>query len=188
MRYLPDLITLIRLAASPFIAWLLMAARFQEALALVLLAGASDWLDGFAARRLRVSGKVGVILDPLADKVLLVTLFIVLAMVGLVPRWLLILVIGRDIMIVVGALLLRLLRDVRRFVPSELGKVSTFFQIMLVLLILLRAACPYEFLSLLRTAAVVLAALFTTLSGIGYVGAGIRMARRSAFRAPKGAA
>lgn len=182
MRQLPDFITCIRLAASPFVAWLLLESRFREALGLVLLAGLTDWLDGFAARRLGVSGRLGVVLDPLADKVLLVTLFVVLGTVRLIPVWLVLLAIGRDVVIVVGAVLLRMFRDIRRFVPSTLGKVSTFFQIVLVMLVLLHAAFPYEFIFWLEITAIALTTLFTTLSGLDYIRLGIRLAARRVVR------
>ncbi|MGH9584332.1 MAG: CDP-alcohol phosphatidyltransferase family protein, partial [Bryobacteraceae bacterium] len=71
MRHLPNFLTLLRLAAAPFIAWLLVAQAFRPALCVALLAGLTDWLDGFAARRLGIAGKTGAILDPLADKALL---------------------------------------------------------------------------------------------------------------------
>ncbi len=178
MRFVPNAITLLRLFASPVSAWLIVQRRFREALALGILAGLTDWFDGFAARRLKVRGNLGVILDPLADKFLLVTLFLALAAVGLIRFWLLALVIGRDLVIVIGALLLRLFRDVHQFRPSTLGKVSTFFQIIFVLMVLLYAAFPYELLLWLRTAALALTALFTALSGIEYVRLGIRLTRR----------
>lgn len=182
MRHLPDFITALRLAASPIVAWLVLESRFREALALVFLAGVTDWLDGFTARRLGASGRLGVILDPLADKILLVTLFVVLAVARLVPLWLLILTIGRDLVIVVGAFLLRVFRDVRRFTPSVLGKVSTFFQIVLVLLVLMNAAFPYQLIFWLEVTAIVLSTLFTAWSGIDYVRLGIRMAARRVVR------
>lgn len=181
MRHFPDFITFLRLMASPIVAGLVLQSRFREALGLVLFAGVTDWLDGFAARRLGVGGKLGVILDPLADKVLLVTLFVVLGVAGLVPVWLVLLTIGRDLVIVVGALLLRMFRNVHRFAPSTLGKVSTFFQIVLVLLVLLHAAFPYEFILWLEITAIVLSTVFTTLSGMEYIRLGIRLtARRNA--------
>ena len=112
----------------------------------MVLAGVTDWLDGFAARKLRSTGKLGVILDPVADKVMLVTLFLALGEVGLIKTWLVVLVIGRDLVIVLGALLVRSLRHVRQFPPSTLGKVSTFFQIVFVVTVLLYASFPYQFL------------------------------------------
>lgn len=160
------------------LAWLLLQRQFREALGLVLLAGVTDWFDGFAARKLRISNRVGVFLDPLADKVMLVTLFVVLAVIHLISGWMLALVLGRDLVIVSGAGLLRAFRGYHRFVPSVLGKVSTFFQIVLVFLVLTRAAYPYPFLQVLEILAVVLCALFTALSGLDYVRRGIEMTRR----------
>lgn len=178
LRAIPHLITLFRLLCAPVIAWLLYCSRFREALILLLLAGASDWFDGFAARRLNSAGHAGVVLDPLADKVLLVTLFIVLSLLRLIPLWMLALAVGRDLVIVIGALLVRLLRGVRRFLPSVLGKVSTFFQITLVLLALLYAAFPFHAFLYLKYAALCLSAFFTFVSGIDYIRLGILFARR----------
>jgi cardiolipin synthase (CMP-forming) len=88
------------------------------------------------------------------------------------------LVIGRDLVIVIGALLVRLLRGVRKFLPSTVGKVSTFFQIVLVLLALLYAAFPFQAFLWLKCTALWLSAFFTALSGSDYVRRGILMARR----------
>ena len=181
LRQLPHLLTLIRLFASPCIAWLLLRSRFEEALGVVFVAGLTDWFDGFAARRLQVSGKLGVILDPLADKALLMTLFLVLGIVRLLPAWLVILVIGRDLVILVGALLLRFTRNIRQFIPSPLGKISTFFQIVLGLLVLIHAAFPNQFFLCLRNTALIASASFTALSGLDYVRRGIQMANQASF-------
>ncbi len=162
---------------SPVVAWLLLAAHFKAALGLILLAGVSDWFDGWAARRLGAAGHLGVVLDPAADKALLVTLFVVLGWMRLIPLWMFWLVIGRDLVIVTGALLVRTFRGVKTFLPSTLGKVSTFFQIVLVLLTVSNAAFPNEILFLLSFTALILSAAFTFLSGIGYVRTGIQMAR-----------
>lgn len=175
MRQLPHLLTLLRVAAAPFLVWLLLEFRFREALATALVAGLTDWFDGFAARRLHVSGRIGVILDPLADKALLVTLFLTIGYIRLVPHWLIYLVIGRDVMIVAGALALRLLRGIRKFLPSPLGKTSTFFQILLVLLVLVHASFRYEILLWLQNIALFLCALFTALSGLDYIRKGVQM-------------
>jgi cardiolipin synthase len=177
LRHVPNFITILRLIAAPIAAWLLMVDRYSEALAVIIVAGLTDWFDGYAARKLNASGKTGVILDPLADKVLLVVLFIALAIVHLIPLWMLLLAIIRDLVIVIGAGLLRIFRNIRKFLPSFLGKVSTFFQIMLVLMVLLDAAFPNDFFYLLRVSALVLSALFTALSGLDYIRQGIQMAR-----------
>ena len=136
LRWVPDAFTVARFFASPLLAWLLLRREFRLGLALVAVAGMTDWLDGFLARKLGVTGKVGAVLDPLADKTLLVTLFLALGILRLVPMWMLGLAIGRDLIIVSGSLLLRIFRNRRRFVPTMLGKISTFFQIAFVLLVL----------------------------------------------------
>jgi cardiolipin synthase (CMP-forming) len=178
LQAIPHLITLFRLVSAPVAAWLLVKSQFQAALLLVLLAGVSDWLDGFAARKLKVSGHLGVVFDPLADKVMLVILFVTLGLLEIIPLWMLWLAVLRDVVIVVGALLVRTFRGIRKFVPSRVGKVSTFFQIMLVLLALIYSAYPDLILLWLKNLALALTAVFTTLSGIDYVYLGIQMARR----------
>jgi cardiolipin synthase (CMP-forming) len=106
-----------------------------------------------------------------------VTLFLTIGYMRLIPAWLIYLIIGRDVVIVVGALLLRVLRGIRRFLPSTLGKVSTFFQILLVILVLIRASFPYETLLLLQNIALLLCALFTFVSGLDYIRRGFEMSK-----------
>jgi cardiolipin synthase len=178
LRALPHLITLFRLFSAPVIVWLLIQREYTGALAWTIAAGVSDWFDGYTARKLNVSGQIGVVLDPLADKVLLVVIFVALGALGMVPLWMLALAIGRDLVIVIGAALVRALRGVRKFTPTMWGKVSTFFQIMLVLLALSYAALPYEIVRWLKLTALILTAFFTAASGLDYVRIGIRMARR----------
>ena len=169
--------------ASPFLAWLLVGERYREALLLVLFAGITDWLDGFSARKLGVTGRFGALLDPLADKAMLVTLFLALGYMRLVPVWLVVIVMARDLVIVGGSILLRIFRGVRIFVPSIIGKVSTFFQIILVLLVLTYAAFDYKLLLWLKDTALVLSTLFTSVSWADYVRQGIQMTRRGRVEA-----
>lgn len=178
MRLLPHFLTLLRLLASPFLAWLILQSRFVEALSVVVFAGVTDWLDGYAARKLGATGDLGVILDPMADKLMLVTLFFALTYAGLIHIWLFALVMVRDLVIVTGSLLLRIFRDVKKFRPSTIGKVSTFFQIVFVLLVLLHAAFPITFIFWLQMLALALTVLFTTWTFITYVLLGIRLTRR----------
>ncbi len=179
LRWVPNAFTIARFFASPLLAWLLLKHEFRLGLVLVAIAGVTDWLDGFFARKLGVTGKIGVVLDPLADKTLLVTLFLALGYLGLMPLWMLALAIGRDLVIVVGSLLLRIFRNRRRFIPTILGKISTFFQICFVLLVLIRAAVSaYSWLLWLDTAVLTLTAVFTSLSGLDYIRKGIIMTRQ----------
>lgn len=177
MRQIPNALSLFRLFASPFLAWLIITSKFRLALALVILAGITDWLDGFAARKLGVSGQVGIVLDPLSDKVMLVVLFVAVAYARLIPMWLLWLAIVRDLVIVGGSYLLRIFRNIRKFTPSVLGKVSTFFQIVLMLMVLLYACFELRFFFWLQELALALAAFFTALSGLDYVRRGIILTR-----------
>jgi cardiolipin synthase len=186
LLWLPNFISLLRLAAAPFVAWLLYRSNYRAALLVLLAAGLSDWLDGYAARKLHATGRfgtsnahqrLGVILDPLGDKVLLVVVFVAMGLLGLLPFWLFVLVVGRDLVIVTGSLLLRLLRNRREFVPSTLGKVSTFFQIVVALLAAVSAAFPHPLIGWLKSTGVLLTAIFTLLSGLGYVRQGIQMTR-----------
>ena len=178
LRALPHLITLFRLFSAPVIVWLLVERKYPEALLWTVLAGISDWFDGYTARKLKLAGQLGVVLDPFADKVLLVVLFIALGVLGMIPLWMLALAIGRDLVIVIGAALVRIFRGVHKFMPTTLGKVSTFFQIMLVLLALSYAAWPVDIVHWLKLTALVLSAFFTFASGADYVRIGIGMARR----------
>lgn len=180
MQQLPNFITSLRLLASPVLIWLLVRSDFRAALALVLFAGLTDWFDGFTARHLGVAGRTGAVLDPLADKTLLVVLFITLGVLKLMPLWLMALVIARDLIIVTGAALLRVFRNIRRFTPSLLGKVSTFFQIVFVFLVVLDAAFPHYLFNVLKVLALVCTTVFTSLSGLGYIRLGIRLAQKPA--------
>lgn len=175
LRFLPNLITILRIAAAPATAMLLVRREFGPALVLVLLAGVTDWLDGWAARKLGVTGSVGVVLDPAADKLLLVTLFFALVAADLIPVWLLLLVVGRDVAIVVGAAVVRVSKGVRQFSPSMLGKVSTFFQIVFVFMLLVAAVFPFRVFGWLSVIALLLTTLFTALSGLDYLRRGLAM-------------
>ncbi len=177
MRWVPDALTITRFAASPVLAWMLVKGEFRIALAVVLFAGLTDWFDGYTARLLGVTGKMGALLDPLADKTLLVTLFLSLGLLRMIPLWAFALTIGRDLIIVGGSVLLRIFRNRRKFVPSIPGKISTFFQIVYVLLVLIRSAFFYQWLLWLETSALILTAIFTTISGADYIHRGIVMTR-----------
>ena len=178
LRLIPNFVTAFRVLCSPVVAWLLFQSSFRIALLLALLAGISDWLDGFTARKLKLSGKLGIVFDPLADKALLITLFITLGVLQLVPAWMFWLVVGRDLVIVFGALLVRILRGLTKFPPLMVGKVSTFFQIVLIVSVLCLAAFPLTIFLWLKNMALGLTALFTLWSGISYVRLGIAIARR----------
>lgn len=179
MGYLPNFLSIIRLLSAPVVGWLILEQRLAPALVLSLIAGASDWLDGYLARRLGSTSKVGVYLDPAADKLLLATAFICLGVIGQIPKWLMGLVIGRDLVIVIGAFLLWRLRKRTDFEPVFSGKASTAFQILTVLAILLENAFSTKLLYGVKMLGFAGATLFTCISGYLYVLKGIRMASRN---------
>jgi len=182
---LPNVLTLTRLALVP-VFFIMMLRRHALAAFLVFsLAGLTDFLDGTAARLLDLRTRIGTFLDPLADKLLLSTAFILLTLPGLsspsaIPLWLTAAVLGRDLLIVTGAWVIYRSRGYKNFLPSLLGKISTVFQVATVFLVLLSNCIQEEgwgdgtFLSSL-TSSPVLSAFFlltlasTVLSGMHYI-------------------
>src|SRR6266849_10007941 len=126
---LPNLLTLLRLALAPVIFWEILSARHELSLWLFIAAAVTDALDGAFARHFRQSTKFGAYLDPIADKVLLSGVFLSLAAVHSVPWWLVIVIFGRDVLLLASSAIALLFTQVRQFPPSVWGKLSTFFQI-----------------------------------------------------------
>lgn len=131
-RAAPNLLTLMRLFIIPFLVINILDAHWRVAFALVMLAGLSDGLDGVVARRWHQHTKLGLYLDPIADKLLLSTLFLVLTHVHAIPRYVTILVFSRDLGILLIATLLFATNTLRDFQPSLFGKINTFVQIVAV--------------------------------------------------------
>lgn len=129
-RAAPNLLTLLRLFIIPFLIIEILDGSYRRAFALFALAGISDALDGLLARWLSQRTTLGLYLDPIADKLLLSTLFVVLTHVGLVPRYVTVLVFSRDLGILLIATLLFATGTLRNFHPSLLGKLNTVIQIM----------------------------------------------------------
>jgi cardiolipin synthase len=131
-RAAPNLLTLVRLFALPFLVIATLDHRWNLAFALMMFAGFSDAFDGLLARWLNQHTTLGLYLDPIADKLLLSTLFIVLTLVGDIPRYVTILVFSRDLGILLISILLFATNTLRDFRPSLLGKINTFLQIIAV--------------------------------------------------------
>ncbi len=136
---LPNSLTLLRLAVLPLILFFLVNDDLTWALRLLLVAGISDALDGLLARRLRQKTQVGKYLDPLADKLLLSSCFLVLAWNGRVPWLVSGLVLARDVTILVAVMVLFLAAGIRPFTPTTLGKANTAVQIAAIFAVLLEA-------------------------------------------------
>jgi len=147
---------------------LLIQKQFAPALVLFAVAGASDGLDGYLAKRYGWVSRLGSILDPIADKLLLVSSLLALGWLGLLPVWLVFVVLGRDIIIFIGALAYHYLIGDYDLAPTIVSKINTFSQIVLVLATVLSLSfypLPEWFLT--RLIDIVLAT--TVLSGIDYV-------------------
>ncbi len=148
---IPNLLTFLRMGLIPVFAILLIYGYFGWALVTFFVAGISDGVDGFIARRFNQQSELGTILDPIADKLLMTVAFIILSLPMIypphvrhlpIPAWVAPVVIGRDVLIIAVALAILLFTDFRKFRPSWLGKASTVVQISAVLLILIAAVFP----------------------------------------------
>jgi cardiolipin synthase len=162
-------ITILRLAFIPFFAILVVAQKYRGALAVLTAAALSDMVDGTVARLLKQETPLGVALDPIADKLLMTTAYLTLAFRDALPWWLTILVIGRDVGIIITALLISLVAGYRPFRPTILGKASTAAQVATVFAaVSFQAHVPFVPEGLVQIC-VYLAAALTVVSGIHYV-------------------
>ncbi|MBB5342075.1 CDP-alcohol phosphatidyltransferase family protein [Tunturibacter empetritectus] len=143
-RAAPNLLTLMRLFIIPFLLIEILDGHYGVSFALFMLAGISDALDGLLARWLSQKTTLGLYLDPIADKLLLSSLFVVLTHVGLIPLYVTVLVFSRDVGILLIATLLFATGTLRDFRPSVLGKLNTFVQIVALIVVI----CQKLFLSL----------------------------------------
>ncbi|HUD21344.1 MAG TPA: CDP-alcohol phosphatidyltransferase family protein [Acidobacteriaceae bacterium] len=141
-RAAPNLLTLLRLFIIPFLVIAILDGRHALAFALFVLAGFSDGLDGMAARMTKQYTALGLYLDPIADKLLLSTLFVVLTHMNLVPRYVTVLVLSRDLGILLIATLLFATGTLRDFRPSLLGKLNTLVQIVGLTVVLVEQVWP----------------------------------------------
>ncbi|MEI9980917.1 MAG: CDP-alcohol phosphatidyltransferase family protein [Edaphobacter sp.] len=135
-RAAPNLLTLMRLFIIPFLVIAILDGHYRTAFALFLLAGISDALDGLLARMLSQKTTLGLYLDPIADKLLLSTLFVVLTYVGMIPQYVTVLVFSRDVGILLISTLLFVTNALRDFRPSLFGKLNTLAQIVTLIVVL----------------------------------------------------
>ena len=172
-----NLLTFLRIGLIPLFAIMLVYHREGWALAIFTIAGVSDGVDGFIARRFKQESELGTFIDPIADKLLMTTAFVMLTIPSVfgagvrhlpVPFWVTAAVIGRDIAIVAVAGAINMFTGFRGFKPSWLGKASTFVQVVGVIMILVAAVCPWFNGIYLPTVYVVVAA-FAVFSGIHYI-------------------
>lgn len=170
---LPNFITMLRVASTPVVVWLIVEGHLLSAFWLFIAAGISDAVDGFVAKRFDMETELGKYLDPIADKALLVSVYISLGLEGILPNSLVILVVFRDLLIVGGALLFETMTHSLTMQPLMVSKVNTVLQIVLAAAVMANAGYGIELDGGLD-ALVILTAMATILSGLAYAVVWIR--------------
>lgn len=168
MRHIPNALSVLRMLLVAPVAWLLSRGDYQSTLWLFGFAAATDGLDGFLAKRCGWTSELGKILDPLADKILLVGVFITLAVMGVVPVWLAAVVVLRDVTITVGAITYKVLYGDPQGRPTSISKLNTLCQILYLLLVVGSYAAnadPHVVITIMGA----LVFVTTMVSGIDYV-------------------
>lgn len=178
---IPNFLSLLRIILVPVIVIFLIQESYSKALIVFVVAGLTDALDGAVARMFNKQTELGSYLDPLADKILLSTSFIALAIFGLIPSWLAVIVISRDFIILLGIATLSMMSVTYEIQPVFVSKVTTILQIATVFFALLIKANTfamerYDLIIILSW----LTALFTIISGLIYIIKGIKYINRTA--------
>jgi cardiolipin synthase len=165
---IPNIITLFRILLVPVVVWAITSGQMAIAFVLFLVAGVSDAVDGFIAKRFGMTSELGAYLDPLADKALIVSIYVSLGLTDAIPTWLVITVVSRDIMIV-GAILLSMLIGLPMAVkPLPISKINTAVQIAFACLVLASRGFHFE-LGFVKPLGLVLVAALTLLSVAFYL-------------------
>jgi len=167
---IPNLITVLRIILVPIFVIYMINSNTLASLIVFIIASISDALDGFLARVFHQKSNLGAHLDPLADKMLLMTAYITLAILKMIPSWLAVLAISRDVIILLGVLILYLNRYPVKIHPSLLSKATTCMQVATILIVLSHGYLNIEFL---RIYAFWLVALLTIASGLQYIRIGM---------------
>lgn len=165
----PNQLTLLRMAFLPFIVIDLVSGRYKSALILFILAGLSDGLDGLLARTLKQQTVLGQYLDPIADKLLLSTVFLVLSILHRIPWKFTVMVFSRDISILIVSAVLYAIANLRDFRPSIFGKANTFAQVAAVFFVILLQVHPVRWVWIAQKEFLRAVFLFTIISGVHYV-------------------
>jgi cardiolipin synthase len=174
MLNLPNFLTLIRILTIPFFLVLLAYHRYGEALILFILGGVTDFLDGWAARWMHQQTALGAYLDPVADKLLVITSFVMLGVIDGIPLWLAVIVVSRDVLILLGFVVVYLLVEERLEVkPSMIGKWSTLLQLVTLGAALAILHEPTMLHPWFTAALIGATAIATILSGLQYLYRGL---------------
>jgi cardiolipin synthase len=167
VRNIPNLLTGIRILLVAPLIYVLHQEDYFLSLWIILVAGASDGLDGFLAKRYQWQSRLGSILDPIADKLLLISSYIVLALLGHLPYWLMLLVFGRDLTIMLGVLVYHFFIGSLEMEPAPLSKLNTLCQISLIVAIIINQLSSFKSLQVVDWL-IYLVAFTTILSGMQY--------------------
>lgn len=168
LRTTPNLLSLLRICLAPFLVAAILQSHYALSFVLFVAAGLTDALDGALARMLKQRSMLGHYLDPVADKLLLSTLFLVLLYKGLIPATVTVLVFGRDVGILVVAAILWAAAGRREFRPSLFGKANTLAQISAVAAVLLHQLVTAHWVAALRMVALAATMVLTVVSGLHY--------------------
>jgi cardiolipin synthase len=164
----PNQITLLRLGFLPFFLILISYEQYRWALLVLVAAGLSDGVDGLLARKLNQRSALGAYLDPIADKLLLSSSFIILAFKHKLAWWLTIIVLSRDVLILMVAVVILLISGYRPFPPTVYGKLTTALQILLVFVVVLSAAYPHPWFTVVNRSLIYAVTSFTVFSAFHY--------------------
>lgn len=165
---LPNIITLMRILLVPVIVWAIASQQMKLAFAIFVVAGVSDAVDGFLAKRFNMVTDIGALLDPVADKALLVSIYMTLGISGSVPGWLVILVVSRDVMIVGAVIISWLLENPIPMKPLMVSKMNTVAQVAFAALVL--ASLGFGFTAgAYETILIFAVAVLTSLSMVFYL-------------------
>ena len=167
-RHIPNLLTASRLVFTPLIAHQVLNGRFWAAIAIFIISGITDAVDGPIARKLGVVSRFGVFLDPVADKLFVAVIYLCLAWIRQVPWWLIAIVFARDMLILAVAAGVLLFSTVREFRPSAWGKAATTTHVVTIVTVMVREATGAEWVRILGELFIIAAAAITAWSGIHY--------------------
>jgi cardiolipin synthase len=171
---LPNILTLARILLLPFFAVTIIYKEYKIALLVFILASVTDLLDGFIARIKKQVTYFGRILDPVADKFFLITSFVLMSAYGFIPKWLTIIVISKDVIVLTGSIILYLVTSRLKIEPSFMGKITSASQFVLIGLILLSLNIGET--SHMHISLFVWVAVVTVISGLHYIYKGLKIA------------
>ncbi|MBU2055803.1 MAG: CDP-alcohol phosphatidyltransferase family protein [Proteobacteria bacterium] len=177
---IPNILTLLRILMVPVIVILLIQESFLKALIVFMAAGLTDILDGFLARVLHQQTVLGSYLDPIADKALLVSSFVTLSVLHVIPGWLAVLVISRDLFILLGISVLSIMSISVEIRPAFVSKVTTALQLITVLLSLSALCLPGGIREIWLLPLYWVTAFFTIVSGLNYMARGMKIINNDA--------